>query len=69
MSIWKSGGNTKTRRGFEVQLQSIKCVVHIGLQRHDIGQGMNLLPIEFVNVIMEPLENGQYRSGIIKLGI
>ena len=61
--------NTNTRRGFEVQHQPIKCLVHIGCQRHNIGQGMNILPIELVNVITEPLENGQYGSGIIKLGI
>lgn len=42
--------------------------MHIGFDRDDIGQGMNILPIEPVDVITEPLENGQYGSGIVKLG-
>ena len=65
----KIRSNTQTHRGFEVQHQSIKCLVHIGFHRDDIGQGMNILPIEPVDVITEPLENGQYGSGIVMLGI
>ena len=65
----KIRSNTKTCRGFKVQLQPIKCLVHIGFHRHDIGQRMNLLPIELVDVITEPLEHGQHGSGIVKLGI
>ena len=41
--------------------------MYVLLQSHDIGQGMNLLPIEGADVVTETLENGQYGRRIIKL--
>ena len=44
-----------TRRGFEVQYQLMKYIMHVRSKRDDISQGMNILPIEPVNVITELL--------------
>jgi hypothetical protein len=43
--------------------------MYIVFQSHDIGQGMNLLPIEGADVVTESLEDGQYGRGIITLDI
>ena len=43
--------------------------MHIQVHSDDIGQGMNLFSIEGADVATETLEDGQYSSGIVKLGI
>lgn len=62
-------GNIKTHRGFKIEFQPIKCLVHILLHRHDIGQRMNFLSAELADIIVEPFEDSQYGGGVVKLGI
>ena len=38
----------KTRRGFEVQYLLIKYIMHVRSKRDDIGQGMNMLPLNLL---------------------
>jgi len=61
--------STKNHCGFQVAFQPIKCILYIPFHSHDIGQGMNLRPIEAADVVTEPREDGQYGSRIVKLGI
>jgi hypothetical protein len=61
--------NIRAHCGFKIEFQPIKSLVYILFHGHDIGQGMNLLPVEHLYVIMETLEDSQYGGGIVKLGI
>src|SRR5258708_22134400 len=54
---------------FKVEFQSIKRIVYIILHCHDISQGMNLSPTEALDVVSEPLEDGQYGSRILRLNV